>query len=100
MSWSISGTGLRAAVREKVAAAKAYQGAPDTGQFQDAQEFILGVIDRLESEGCKRNGVRVEASGHQYDGDGYLNIQVSAVDLILDEPKFPTPGLTGGGGVP
>jgi len=77
VSWHISATGTKDAVRRAVAEANVYGQA----QGELAKRAIAELVDEVPT-----NGVRVEASGHHDKVWASCEIKVTAVHLVLDEP--------------
>jgi len=79
MSWNITATGTKGAVRRKVADTTIHG---DQAQGEAAKAFISQVLDQVPT-----NGVVVEASGHHDAYGANLTINVRSISLVLDEPN-------------
>jgi len=77
MSWSMYALGTKDAVRTHVEAQKPVEGwsAEETTAFELAKSSILGVIERLST-----NGVNVSAAGH---GPNITAFTISPTNLMV-----------------
>lgn len=79
MSWNITATGTKDAVRSHVADARIHD---DQAQGEAAKAFIGQVLDQVPT-----NGVVVEASGHHDAYGANLTVNVRSITLVLDQPN-------------